>query len=266
MKRKFILLFALNLLLFVNYAFAEQAAAEKYRQIFQSGTFYLEYKDSNESKVLAEFDNKRMERIKYIKMNWVTYFNPLGALFGGSGSKCPEVLYQNGKYYQFIDEDAAIVLSEDKLNDENLDPRQGWNLVKKKLAVPSELSVFYWNDPYRQKTSAINSPKFSESKKKRIGNKEYDCDVYISEIKGMKDVRLIYETLYIEGNLVEIHSSILQNEILYPVNKLQIKKILGEIPKGAFKIDKKTKIYSAGVGDMYDLTSQLVQVENLGVF
>ena len=82
----------------------------------------------------------------------------------------------------------------------------------------------------------------------------------------MKDVRLIYETLYIEGNLVEIHSSILQNEILYRVNKLQIKKILGEIPKGAFKIDKKTKIYSAGVGDMYDLTSQLVQVENLGVF
>lgn len=266
MKKIFTSLLTLSLLLFVNCkcAFAEHPAAEKYRKIFQSGTFYLEYKDFNESKVLAAFDNKRMERIIYLKMNWAFYFNPLGALFGGSGSKCPEVLYQNGKYYQFIDEDAAIVLPEDKLNDENLDPRQGWNLVKKKLAIPNELVVFYRNDPYFQKSDLISTPKFSTSSKKTVGSKKYDCDTYMSEIKGRKNVYIMYEMFYSEGYLVEAHSSILQDEIIYPINKLQIKKLLEEIPKGAFKIDKNTKVYSAGVGDMYDLTLQLVQIDTLG--
>ena len=199
-------------------------------------------------------------------MNWAFYFNPLGALFGGSGSKCPEVLYQNGKYYQFIDEDAAIVLPEDKLNDENLDPRQGWNLVRKKLAIPNELTVFYWNDPYFQKTDSIGAPKFSTSAKKIVENKEYDCDTYISEIKGRKNIHIVYEMLYSEGNLIEAHLSILQDGILYSINKLKIKNILGEVPKGAFKIDKNTKVYSAGIGDMYDLTAQLVQVDTLEAF
>ena len=266
MKKFLLTLFMLISLMNVDYVFAEQPAAEKYRQMFASGTFYLEYKDSNESKVLAAFDNKRMERIAYIKMNWVTYFNPLGALFGGSGSKCPEGLYQNGKYYQFIDEDAAIVLSENKLNDENLDPRQGWNLVTKKLAIPNELSVFYWNDPYLKKSTSIGTPKFSTSNKKIVNDKEYDCDTYISEVKGKANVKIIYEMLYLEGNLSEAHLSILQNGTQYPINKLQIKKILGEIPKGAFKIDKNTKVYSAGIGDMYDLTAQLIQVDTLEEF
>ena len=266
MKRKFILLLALSLLFSMNDVFAEQPAAEKYRQMFQSGTFYLEYKDSNESKVLAEFDNKRMERIKYLKMNWAVYFNPLGALFAGSGSKRPEILHQNGKYYQFIDEDAAIVMEEDKLNDENIDPRQGWNLVTKKLSIPMELTVFYWNDPYFKKANSIEPPKFLESTKKTINNKQYDCDIYSSSIKGINNTQIIYEMLYSEGNLVEAHSSILEAGILYPINRLQIKKILGEMPKGAFKINKKTKVYSAGIGDMYDLTSQLVQVGTLEAF
>lgn len=266
MKQKIALLLMLNLFLFVNCTFAEHPTAEKYRQIFQSGTFYVEYKDSHESKVLAEFNNKRMERIVYLKMNWVTYFNPLGALFGGSGSKCPDVLHQNGKYYQFIDEDVAIVLSEDKLNAENLDPRQGWNTVIKKLAIPNELTVFYWNDPYRQKATSIEVPKFSSSTKKTIDKQEYDCDTYISTVKGMSNVQIIYEMLYNEGNLVEADSSILRGGILYPVNKLKIKKILGEIPKGAFKVSKNTKVYSAGMGDIYDLTSHLVQVETLEAF
>ena len=266
MKKFFLTLFTLISIMNINCVFAEQPAAEKYRQMFASGTFYLEYKDTHESKVLAAFDNKRMERITYIKMNWVTYFNPLGALLGGSGSKCPEVLYQNGKYYQFIDEDAAIVLPENRLNDENLDPRQGWNLVTKKLAIPNELSVFYWNDPYLKKSTSIDTPKFSMTTKKIVNNKEYDCDIYISDIKGKANVKIMYEMLYIEGNLNEAHLSILQNGTQYPINNLQIKKLLSEVPKGAFKINKNTKVYSAGVGDMYDLTAQLVQVDTLEVF
>ena len=248
-----------------NCTFAEQAAAEEYRKIFRSGTFYLEYKDAYESKVLAEFNNKRMERTEYLKMNWAVYMNPLGALFGGSGSKYPEVLHQNGKYYQFIDEDAAIVLPENKLTDENLDPRQGWNLVNSKLAVPNELSVFYWNDPYLKKSNVISAPQFVTSTIKTVGNKNYDCDKYVSIVKVSSDakVQIIYEMIYDEGKLIEANSSIFQSGIEYPINKIKIKRLLGEVPDGAFKVNKKTKVYAAGLGDMYDLTAQLVQVELL---
>lgn len=266
MKTKIFIVLSAIFLIFTKSVFAEQPAAEEYRKIFQSGTFYVEYSDSNETKILAAFDNKRMERIQYLKMNWVTYFNPLGALFGGSGSKCPEVLYQNGKYYQFVDEDVAIVLSENKLSDPNLDPRQGWNCVAQKLAVPYELSVFYWNDSYRKKSNAISVPRFVNSSKKKIDNTEYDCDEYISDVKaqvGGQNTQIIYEMYYKDGKLVEAHYSILRNGTKYPVNNIKIKNLQGEIPKGAFKIHKKTKVYAAGIGDIDDLTQKLVQVETL---
>lgn len=260
-------------LLFVLYimstnAFAEQPVANEYRKIFQSGTFFIEYKDDNESKVLAEFNNKRMERTSYLKMNWSVYLNPLGALFGGSGSKYPEVLHQNGKYYQFIDEDIAIVLPENKIKNENLDPRQGWNLVNRKLAIPYELLVFYWNDPYFEKSNSMSPPRFVKSTKNNINNKNYDCDEYVSEIKSLNNekIQLKYKMIYDENKLIEASSSILRAGIEYPINKIKIKKISGEIPKDAFKISKRTKVYSAGVGDIYDLTAQLVQVESLEGF
>ena len=135
MKKFFLTLFMLVALMNVSYVFAEQPVADEYRRIFKSGTFFLEYKNDYEVKVLAAFNNKRIERIDYTKLKWMTYFNPLGALIGGYSSKLPEVLYQNGKYYQFIDEDNAIVLSENQLRNKNLDPRQGWNKVTQKLSI-----------------------------------------------------------------------------------------------------------------------------------
>ena len=251
----------------VSYVFAEQSAADEYRRLFKSGTFFLEYKNDYEVKVLAAFNNKRIERIDYTKLKWMTYFNPLGALIGGYSSKLPEVLYQNGKYYQFIDEDNAIVLSENQLRNKNLDPRQGWNKVTQKLAVPIELSVFYWDDPYLQKSNSISKPQFISSEKKNIDDKDYDCDKYISEVKssnGSSNVQILYEIFYNENKLSEAHLFILQNETIYPINEIKIKTLQGEVPKGAFKINKKTKVYAAGMGDISDLIQQPSQVEILG--
>ena len=261
-----VLIIALILSTFANLAFAEQPAASEYRKILQSGTFYIEYKDANEVKVLAAFDNKRMERINYIKMNWVTFFNPLGALLGGSGSKYPDILYKNGKYYQFIDEDTAIVLDEHNLNDKNLDPRQGWNSIKQKLAIPNELAVFSLDDSYRNSSKAVSAPKFVSSSQKIIDKKVFMCDKYISDIKQSNagsNTQIIYEIFYEDNKLSEAHLSILQNGIVYPVNKIQIKKLLSEVPKGSFKVDKKTKVYKAGKGDILDLIQQPEQCEIL---
>ena len=264
MKIKIFTIYFLIISIFPISVSAEQSKAEEYRQIFKSNTFYIEYKDEHTSKIIAAFNNKRAERTNYFKLNWATYFNPLGALFGGSGSKFPEVLYQNGKYYQFVEEDVAIVLSDDKLNDENLDPRQGWNNVKSKLAVPNELLVFCWNDSFNNKADLISAPKFSLSTKMKVNEKEYDCDEYISNVKmSNSGVQILYKMLYLDGNLVEAHSSILQGGKEYPINKIKINKLQGEVPKNAFKVDKKTKVYEAGMGDMLDLIAQPAQVETL---
>ena len=82
---------------------AEQSSADDYRRIFASEHFYLEYRDDNLLKVLAAVDGKRLERSDYVTPGWVQFFNPLGALFGGSGIKYPEVMHKDGTYYQFLD-------------------------------------------------------------------------------------------------------------------------------------------------------------------
>ena len=247
-------------------ASAEQPAAEEYRQIFRSGTFYVEYKDAYTSRILAETEGKRMERTSYNDMAWVLAFNPLGSLFGGE-DKFPEVLHRNGKYYQFVEDNEAMVISEDQMAAENLNPRQGWNTVRKKLALPTELAVFYWEDPYRDKSAAIAVPQFAASMKKALGGKEYECDRYVSAVRsinGGEEAQLVYDMFYDNGNLVEAHSIILQGGQEYPVNEVKIRKLTAEIPKGAFKISKKTKVYAAGIGDMNDLLENPTQVETMG--
>ncbi len=245
---------------------AEQPAAETYRQMFRSGTFCVEYKDEYTSRILAEENGQRMERTSYNIPGWVTFLNPLGALFGGSGPKHPEIMYKDGNYYQFTEDNRAIVLSKEHLADENLDPRQGWNGIDQKLALPVELAIFFWKDPYREKTPAIAPPEFVASSRKLVDGKEYDCDRYACAIKradggGDGDAKLLYDALYDEkGQLVEIQSLVLLGGTEYPNNRLRIKRILPEVPKGSFAISKKTKIYAAGNGDMNDLLDQPVQV------
>ena len=255
---------ALSFSLCVSAASAEQPAAETYRQIFQSGTFYVEYKDDYTTRIIASENGQRMERTSYNTPGWVTFLNPLGALFGGSGPKQPEVMYKDGNYYQFKEDNKATVLSEEHLADENLDPRQGWNGIGQKLALPIELAIFFWEDPYRDKTAAIAPPKFLGTDKKTIDKKEYICDRYVCPIKradGNDEAQILYDALYdAEGNLVEIRSSVLINGTEYPNNKVIVKKILPEVPKGSFAISKKTKIYAAGNGDMNDLLEHPVQV------
>lgn len=246
---------------------AEQAAAEQYRQMFRAEEFYLEYKDLDQPKakvkMIAAYDQKRMERAMYPTPKWMNVFNPLSALFSRSDNKYPDVLNKDGKYYQFLESDRAIELDEARVDDENLDPRQGWSDISQKLAVPIELAVFYWNDPYRPKTSALEAPIFLGSSKLTVGRTEYDCDRYSSAINranGSSESQLIYEMLYLDGRLREAHLSIEEDGIEYPISRLQIRKLSGEIPKKLFKIKRNAKTYAAGTGDMSDLLEQPKQV------
>lgn len=268
MKKKFVAAaIALSVGLGIHPAGAEQPAAEGYRQIFRSGTFYVEYKDNYTVRIIGEKDGKRMERTKYeTGMSWMAVLNPLGMLFGGSSPKHPEVMHKDGKYYQFTEKNKATVCDDDKLNEENLNPREGWSNIGQKLALPTELAVFFWDDPYRVQINALSAPTETWSGQKTIDDKVYDCDRYASGINsasGKEEAYYVYDMLYLEGALKKIQSYVVRNNEEYPVNTLDIKKIEGTVPEDLFKIGKNTKIYAAGTGDMNDLLEQPEQIDTM---
>ena len=230
---------------------AEQSAAESYRQMFRSGNFYIEFKDKWGVRILAGKDGRRMERMRYD-------FE--------SGGITPEVFYKDGKFYHFVDKDTANVCDKKDLDNENLDPRQGWNTIAAKLALPDELAVFCWNDPFRSKSPAIAEPKFQKSFRKKFQGNDYDCDQYVCRIKSMSGsvaAYLVYDMIYNDGNLFRVESYIYRNKKAYLINVLELKKIQSAIPEGTFKISKNTKLYSAGMGDIDDLLERPVQVGTL---
>lgn len=251
------------LLINFNSCNSEQVAAENYREMFRDGNFYVEFKDKWGTRILAGKNNVRMERMRYeFESGSIAYLNPLGMLFGGE-SKNPEVMYKDGKFYNFVEKDKANVCDEKNLRDENIDPRQGWNKISQKLALPDELAIFFWNDSFRWHTPSIAAPTLLQSIKKNSDGKEYDCDRYTCDIKtaaGNDVAWLIYDALYKDGRLVRVESYVFRNGRSYPLNVLEIKKIQVEIPKGTFKIYKNTKLYSAGIGDINDLLEKPVQI------
>lgn len=248
-------------------ASAEQPAAESYRQMFRAGNFYLEFADKWGVRILAGKDGERMERMRYfMESGGREWINPLGAIFLGGEDKTPEVLYRDGRFYHFVEKNKANVCDEKDLQNENLDPREGWNKISHKLALPDELAVFCWDDKFRATTPAIAAPVFRESFRKNFKGKDYDCDRYACEIKTLTGdgvAQIVYEMLYRDGQIFRAESYILRNGLTYPINALEVKKIQPEIPSGTFKISERTKIYAAGMGDVYDLLETPKQIGTL---
>ena len=235
---------------------AEQPAAEKYRQIFKSGNFYVEYDDKNVKRIVAEENGRRMVRNdlggSYRAM--VSILNPLGAAF--SNDKYPEFMCANGKFYKFLEKDFALMIDAEQLDDENLNPAEGWATIYKSLSLPNELAVFNWHDKFHKVPDAMSEPIFVESTKKNVGGKEYDCDRYESKITnaaGGQSATIIFNLCYSGDALVLAQSSLSANGKEYEINRLVVKKILPSIPSGDFKLSGKEKIHAAGFGDMNDL-------------
>lgn len=244
----------------------EQAAAAEYREMFRAGNFYLVLKDGKNACTLAAYDGNRLERTEYGNLQWVASLNPLGALFGDE-ENMPEAMYSRGNYYQFDeDKECAFVLNENELTAENLDPRQGWNTLKRKLAVPRELSMLCEDDPFRPEAPYLTKPSLAGSGKKVWDKKEYDCDSYVSSVLSAEKqeiAQIAYDLFYDEGALIAVQSFLRQNGAEHPICNYEVKAIQKEIPPKAFRIPKKTKVYAAGRGDMDDLIERPVQVGTL---
>ena len=263
MGGKFLIAVIALINLSLSHCNAEQSVAQSYREMFRDGNFYVEYKDKWGTRILAGKDGTRLERTRYeFESGGIGMLNPLGMLFGGE-DKNPEVMYKDGNFYHFVEKDKANFCAEKNLREENLDPRQGWNKISQKLALPDELAIFFWKDKFRWTTPTIVEPTFQKSFRKNLDGKEYDCDRYTCEMKtaaGGDVAQLIYDAIYKDNELCRVESYISRNGNDYPLNVLQIKKIQSEIPKGAFKIYKNTKLYAAGIGDINDLLEKPIQV------
>lgn len=242
---------------------AENPAAQDLKNIFRSGQFYVEYKDDYNVRVMGEKNGARMERTSYgTSLSWVASLNPLGNLFGGRAPKNPEVMYRAGTYYQFVEPDKAFVCSADELAEENLDPRMGWNKVRSKLALPLELAPLYWQDPYAPYAKSLTEPQFLASSKVALGGKTYEADRYSSTIRTSDggEAKYIYELLYLDGHLAQARSFVQSGNQERAVNTLEIKAVGGTWPQELFRLEKKTKLYAAGRGDMNDLLEEPVQI------
>ena len=260
-------------------ASAEQPAAEQYRQMFASGNFYVEYEVADSS---GYWKNPALLRTNILGIPKKGLKHEIRAGLNGQrisklGSmkdKYPSALYQDGKYYKFIEVDAekkslrrALLLDESQLYAPTLNPDEKWQTVRKDLTLPEVFNVFFPNDPMNDNAQIAPKPTFNGESKRTIDNKEYDCDQYINNIKSLAGTLIAqeaYNMLYDDGKLVRIQKYLVRDGKEILANDLIIHEISAQVPDEAFAIHKKFKLYAAGNGDMNDLLDNPEQLGEIG--
>lgn len=266
----------LSLWTFAGTAFAEQPKVQEYRNILNSGKYYVEYELDDLDKTLAVEDHRRMDYTTFKKggnmaMAGLAVINPVLALgaFIKTQDKVPTALYQHGKFYQFLSKKKAIMAIWSQLNDPNLDPNEGWNTVKQRLALPEELAIFAPNDEYNQHVTGEMPAKLIESGEALVNGKPQIFDKYLVTVKNRKGKIVVEKTYffyYVKGELDTVKSFIqVANDIERPYRTFKLKKISAEIPEKALKIPNGCKVYAAGVGNMDDLIDSPALVEDYTV-
>lgn len=267
---------SLGIWTFACTAFAEQPKIQDYKNILNSGKYYVEYELDNVEKILAVENHKRMDYTIYKKggnmaLAGLGLINPvfaLGALIK-TQDKVPTALYQEGKFYQFLSKRKAIMAIWNQLNDPNLDPTEGWSTIKQRLALPEELAILAPNEEYNQLLNGETPAKLIESGEALVNGKPQVYDKYLTTIinrKGKVVIEKTYFFYYVKGELSTVKSFIqAANDIERPYRTLKLKKISAEIPENALKIPEGCKVYAAGVGDMDDLIDNPALVEDYTV-
>ena len=196
--------------------------------------------------------------------------NPLFAIagfLGGGEKKVPSTLYQDGKYYQFESKKKATMAYYNQLDDPNIDPAAGWNMVRVKLALPEALVTFAPNDVFNSFTG-FKAPRFIESGKKTFGKKEFNYDKYSTTYNNMNGQPMYKKNFYMlydleKGELQSIKVMVrVGNEEEREADEIKNIKITGELPEKITDIPEGCKVYAVGLGDINDLVQRPVLVEN----
>ena len=272
-----------------SHAYAEQPAAEKYHQMFQSGNFYVEcqiFTFQNSRKMPTAFlvyagkDGKRMHGLNRSGvLGWYPAYGvtelttssnremlKFRETLEAASKKYPHVLYENGRYYRFYkplkkqdysfrDELRGVMLPEEKLNSPNLNPDEEWQYVQSDLALPDELAIFFWDDKFHKNPLGLK-PYYNGSSKVTVDKKEYDCDQYLIDIKSMAGTNIAqeaYNALYENGQLVMVRKYLIYKGKERFVRDLKVIAITEQVPEEAFAFSKRIKVYEAGTGNLDDL-------------
>lgn len=255
--------------------YAEQPKAADYRNIMSSGNYYVEYEYNYAKKILAVQNGKRMDYTMLqsqpnTALAALGFINPLFAIagfLGGGEKKVPSTLYQDGKYYQFESKKKATMAYYNQLDDPNIDPAAGWNMVRVKLALPEALVTFAPNDVFNSFTG-FKAPRFIESGKKTFGKKEFNYDKYSTTYNNMNGQPMYKKNFYMlydleKGELQSIKVMVrVGNEEECEADEIKNIKITGELPEKITDIPEGCKVYAVGLGDINDLVQRPVLVEN----
>ena len=192
-------------------------------------------------------------------------------------AKNPEVLYKNGEYYNFFRDPIEqkpnkftrrmLILSEEQLNSNVLEPEEGWQDIRTELALPDELAIFYWNEPYREQDSGWGEPVYIESLQRELNKKSYTCDKYASDVKTLDGATIaqeVYYAFYDAGKLIAVQKYFLRNGKEKLIETVNVKNITSQVPDTAFAIDKVTKVYKPRNGDMNDLLNIYEEIGKIG--
>lgn len=299
MRKTFMLLLALTAV--AGSVCAEQPKAEEYRAIFSSGTYYVEYKANGGRRGLAVKDGARMKYSVKTRAENFLAGGVFSLFKGGSSAEPLYLYadgkyyqYRTKKELQVATEAnirdknlnpaegwetarAALALPVALRMFAPDDPFNRYTDTKgsvfdhgsfyDKLFAPGAQSVH---------RSGQKIPQFRESGQKERKGKLVDYDKYVIEHKT-KGGKLLYEDVfylyYPEGELktIEVYKHYPNTGEIYGagvnelgeirVNKISIKKITRELPKGAFELPSKCKLYAPGLGDMDDLLGNKVLIE-----
>lgn len=255
--------------------FAENPKAEEYRAIFDSGTYYVEYRLNGSTWGLAVKDGTRT-KYRVLSVGSILLSGWLGQVKGGSSETVS--MYSDGKYYYFLEKKKLRVVTEEQLKDENLNPNEGWEYVQETLMLPQALEILAPNDAFNRFRKG-KRPQFTESGQQTKKDKVIDYDRYVIPYKT-KSGHLLHEDVfyfyYQDGDLKRIevyyrgaNADSEPYKGKYNCNDrgewkratIKIKKITQELPKDAGELPDKCKIYSAGLGDMNDLLGRDVLLE-----
>ncbi len=245
-----------------NVADAEHPAAEKYKKIFGSTIYSVEYSTPSVDKILTVMGDKRID---YTFVKGGSQLVPLG----GFGKNQPTAFYLNGKYYQVSEENRAYMALESQLRNVNLDPQKGWGTIQARLALPPELAIFAPNDIFNKYTD-FRIPRYVVSGKKAmmVRKKDYNFtyDKYVADYEdaagGIHYKKAYYVCYDSKGILKAIETCLDVNGQESSVQIMEIKDVTTSVTEEEKNLPKGYVIYAAGMGDMNDLVNRNVIVED----
>lgn len=271
---------------------AEQAAAEHYRQLIESGRFYIEYQGNN---ALAFDGDRRVSYAKYQRVgdriaNGINlFYHNASPVYKGINESTffkdhkenklkIEALYQNGKYYQFFSNNKALRAEEESLGNlknpnDTLNQSEGWDQVKMALNLPEFLEALVPNHPQLLMNSILNvfdSNKgcISEcvrSDTEQIDGKTFNVDRYVVTRLDIKTSETSpdqnsYSFYYDEAGTLKYVKEETRHGHKHG-DLISIEEFCEEIPSGFFDFPKGCKVYESDSGGMGDLLGQPTLVE-----